>query len=71
MSKFFIDSTSESADTTPAYVDSPSFGSDDEDTLPYPAELARNDFLAPDFDAQASSSIASYSIWSMAIMRSF
>ena len=52
MSKFFIDSTSESADTTPAYVDSPSFGSDDEDTLPYPAELARNDFLAPDFDAQ-------------------
>jgi hypothetical protein len=52
MSKFFIDSTSESADTTPAYVDSPSFGSDDEDTLPYPAELARNDFLALDFDAQ-------------------
>lgn len=52
MSKFFIDSTSESADTTPAYVDSPSFGSDDEDTLPYPAELARNDFLAPYFDAQ-------------------
>jgi hypothetical protein len=52
MSKFFIDSTSESADTTPAYVDSPSFGSDDEDTLPYPAELARNDFLAPNFDAQ-------------------
>jgi hypothetical protein len=52
MSKFFIDSTSESADTTPAYVDSPGFGSDDEDTLPYPAELARNDFLAPDFDAQ-------------------
>lgn len=52
MSKFFIDSTSESADTTPAYVDSPSLGSDDEDTLPYPAELARNDFLAPDFDAQ-------------------
>ena len=52
MSKFFIDSTSESADTSPAYVDSPSFGSDDEDTLPYPAELARNDFLAPNFDAQ-------------------
>jgi hypothetical protein len=52
MSKFFIDSTSESADTTPAYVDSPSFGSDDEDTLPYPAELARNDFLALNFDAQ-------------------
>jgi hypothetical protein len=52
MSKFFIDSTSESAATTPAYVDSPSFGSDDEDTLPYPVELARNDFLAPDFDAQ-------------------
>lgn len=52
MSKFFIDSTPESAQTTPAYVDSPSFGSDDEDTLPYPAELARNDFLAPDFDAQ-------------------
>lgn len=52
MSKFFIDSTSQSADTTPAYVDSPSFGSDDEDNLPYPAELARNDFLAPNFDAQ-------------------
>jgi hypothetical protein len=52
MSKFFIDSTSESADTTPAYVDSPNFGSDDEDTLPYPVELARNDFLAPNFDAQ-------------------
>lgn len=33
-------------------MDSPSFGSDDEDTLPYPAELARNDFLAPEFDAQ-------------------
>lgn len=53
MSKFFIDSTSQSADTTPAHVDSPSFGSDDEDTLPYPAELERNAFLAPDFDAQA------------------
>lgn len=52
MSKFFLDSTPESAQTTPAYADSPSFGSDDEDTLPYPAELARNDFLAPDFDAQ-------------------
>ena len=52
MSKFFIDSTSPSADTTPAYVDSPSYGSDDEDTLPYPEELARNDFLAPNFDAQ-------------------
>jgi hypothetical protein len=52
MSKFFIDSTSQSTETTPAYVDSPSYGSDDEDTLPYPAELARNDFLAPDFDAQ-------------------
>lgn len=52
MSKFFIDSTSQSADTTPAHVDSPSLGSDDEDTLPYPEELARNDFLAPDFDAQ-------------------
>ena len=52
MSKFFLDSTSQSADTTPAYVDSPSYGSDDEDNLPYPAELARNDFLAPDFDAQ-------------------
>lgn len=53
MSKFFIDSSSQSADTTPAHVDSPSFGSDDEDTLPYPAELERNAFLAPDFDAQA------------------
>jgi hypothetical protein len=53
MSKFFLDSTSQSAATTPAYVDSPSLGSDDdEDNLPYPAELARNDFLAPDFDAQ-------------------
>ncbi|KAL1589513.1 hypothetical protein WHR41_01485 [Cladosporium halotolerans] len=52
MSKFFIDSTSQSADTTPAHVGSPSFGSDDEDTLPYPAELARNDFLSPNFDAQ-------------------
>jgi len=52
MSKFFLDSTSQSADTTPAYVDSPNFGSDDEDNLPYPEELARNDFLAPNFDAQ-------------------
>jgi hypothetical protein len=54
MSKFFLDSTSQSAATTPAYVDSPSLESDDddEDNLPYPAELARNDFLAPDFDAQ-------------------
>ncbi|KAM0723469.1 hypothetical protein Q7P37_000455 [Cladosporium fusiforme] len=52
MSKFFIDSTSQSADTTPAHEESPSFGSDDEDTLPYPAELERNAFLKPDFDAQ-------------------
>jgi hypothetical protein len=53
MSKLFLDSTSQSAATTPAYVDSPSLGSDDdEDNLPYPAELARNDFLASDFDAQ-------------------
>jgi hypothetical protein len=52
MSTFFINSTLQSTETTPAYVDSPSYGSDDEDTLPYPAELARNDFLKSDFDAQ-------------------
>lgn len=49
-----IVSTSQSAASTPAYEDSPAYDypSDDEDTLPYPAELARNDFLAPDFDPQ-------------------
>lgn len=54
MSNFLIGSTSQSAASTPAYVDSPAYDypSDDEDTLPYPAELARNDFLAPDFDPQ-------------------
>lgn len=54
MSNFMIGSTSQSAASTPAYQDSPAYEypSDDEDTLPYPAELARNDFLAPDFDPQ-------------------
>jgi len=54
MSKFMIGSTSQSAASTPAYENSPAYDypSDDEDTLPYPAELARNDFLAPDFDPQ-------------------
>lgn len=51
MSKFYIPSTSPSATSTPAYDYSPT-DTDDEDTLPYPAELTRNDFLAPDFDPQ-------------------
>lgn len=55
MSHFIVGSVSQSAASTPAYEDSPAYSypsDDDLDTLPYPAELARNDFLAPDFDPQ-------------------
>ncbi|KAK5120832.1 hypothetical protein LTR85_005899 [Meristemomyces frigidus] len=52
MSKFYIPSDT----STPAYSYPASSAddsdNDDEDTLPYPRELARNDFLAPDFDPQ-------------------
>lgn len=48
-------STSQSPSSTPAYSrDSPAYSNydeDDEDTLPYPTELPRSDFLNPDFDA--------------------
>jgi conserved oligomeric Golgi complex subunit 2 len=54
-SKFQLpSSTSQSPSSTPAFSrNSPIYSSDfdsDEDTLPYPAELPRSDFLAPDFD---------------------
>nr|OQO29595.1 hypothetical protein B0A51_01586 [Rachicladosporium sp. CCFEE 5018] len=55
MSAFLLASPSQSASSTPAYTDSPAYGSDDDDdqdTLPYPTELPRRDFLAPDFDPQ-------------------
>ena len=54
MSQFYIGSTSQSPSSTPAYDHRSSldYDSDDEDTLPYPTELPRNDFLAPDFDPQ-------------------
>lgn len=51
MSKFELPSSSISPTSTPANAQS-NYSSDDEDTLPYPGELARNDFLAPDFDPQ-------------------
>lgn len=48
-------STSQSPSSTPAYSrDSPAYSDydeDDEDTLPYPTELPRSDFLNPAFDA--------------------
>jgi conserved oligomeric Golgi complex subunit 2 len=54
-SKFQLpSSTSQSPSSTPAFSrNSPIYSSDfdsDEDTLPYPAELPRSDFLAADFD---------------------
>ncbi|EME42877.1 hypothetical protein DOTSEDRAFT_131205 [Dothistroma septosporum NZE10] len=56
MSRFELDSASISATSTPAAAAaSPyQYSSDDDDldTLPYPGELPRNDFLAPDFDPQ-------------------
>ena len=56
MSQFYIGgSTSQSPTSTPDPVYSPpDFDSDDDedDTLPYPTELPRSDFLAPDFDPQ-------------------
>lgn len=55
MSKFYLPSTSPSATSTPAERTSTStstYSTDsDEDTLPYPTELPRSDFLAPDFNA--------------------
>ncbi|KAK4501387.1 hypothetical protein PRZ48_007196 [Zasmidium cellare] len=51
MSKFELPSSSISPTSTPANAHS-TYSSDDEDTLPYPGELPRNDFLAPDFDPQ-------------------
>lgn len=51
MSKFELPSSSISTESTPANAQS-TYSSDDEDTLPYPGELPRNDFLATDFDPQ-------------------
>lgn len=55
MSRFYLPSTSPSATSTPASrpsLTSDTYPSDDEeDTLPYPTELPRSDFLAPDFNA--------------------
>lgn len=50
----FSTSTPSTSATTPTYPASPTFASedDDEDTLPYPNELPRSDFLKPDFDPQ-------------------
>lgn len=49
MAQFQFGSSTPSAESTPAY----SYGdSDEEDTLPYPGELPRNDFLKPNFDPQ-------------------
>ncbi|CAK4016575.1 hypothetical protein AC579_8115 [Lecanosticta acicola] len=54
MSKFHLPSSTTSANSTPANPST--YTTDDEDddidTLPYPGELPRNDFLAPDFDPQ-------------------
>lgn len=53
MSQFYI--PSDTSTSTPAYsypTSSADDDDDDEDTLPYPTELARNDFLAPDFNPQ-------------------
>ncbi|KAK4621315.1 hypothetical protein CLAFUW4_06523 [Fulvia fulva] len=55
MSSFELPSASLSPASTPAAAPSPDrYSSDDDDldTLPYPGELPRNDFLAPDFDPQ-------------------
>ena len=54
MSQFYIgESTSQSASSTPAYSYTHSnSSSDDEDTLPYPTELPRKDFLSPTFNPQ-------------------
>lgn len=49
MSKFYLESASQSASSTPAAYPSDN-ESDDIDTLPYPAELSRTAFLANDFD---------------------
>ena len=52
MSKFYLPtSTSDTPASTSAYT-SASDSDDDEDTLPYPTELPRNDFLAADFDPE-------------------
>ena len=52
MSKFYLPSTSPSNTSTPAQrLSSDAYSSEDEDTLPYPTELPRSDFLAPDFNA--------------------
>ena len=52
MSKFYLPtSTSDTPASTSAYT-SASNSDDDEDTLPYPTELPRNDFLAADFDPE-------------------
>lgn len=54
MSKFHFPSSTTSANSTPANPST--YTTDDEDDdidmLPYPGELPRNDFLAPDFDPQ-------------------
>lgn len=55
MSRFNLPSISTSSATTPGYVPSPEYATDDEDeedNLPYPTELPRSDFLKPDFDPQ-------------------
>lgn len=53
MSKFYLPSASPSNTSTPAQrTSSDKYSSDDDiDTLPYPTELARSDFLAPNFHA--------------------
>lgn len=52
MSKFYLPSTSPSNISTPAErTSTDTYSSGDEDTLPYPTELPRSDFLAPDFNA--------------------
>lgn len=52
MSKFYLPSTSPSNTSTPAQrTSSDIYSSEDEDTLPYPTELPRSDFLAADFNA--------------------
>lgn len=50
MSQFYIPSSTTTTATTTATTSA--YGSDDEDTLPYPSELPRSDFLALDFDPQ-------------------
>lgn len=51
MSQFYLGASTTNSTSTPAYSYHSS-DEDDEDTLPYPGELPRNDFLAPDFDPQ-------------------